>query len=84
MEASQTAVGGTLTELDEHGRDRVIAFFSKNLSPAETDYMANDHELLGLIRFLDRFRSFLEGSDFEIITDSVGDARQRIARHTIA
>ena len=26
IDASQTAVGGTLTELDENGRDRVIAF----------------------------------------------------------
>ena len=70
VDASQTAVGGTLTQLDENGRDRVISFYSKKLSSAEANYTANDRELLALVRFLDRFRCYLEGSDFEIITDN--------------
>lgn len=70
VDASQTAVGGTLTQLDENGKDRVIAFFSKKLSDAETDYSANDRELLGLVRFLERFRCYLEGCTFEIFTDN--------------
>ena len=64
------AVGGTLLQLDDNGTDRVIAFYSKKLSPAEADYSANDHELLGLISFLGRFRCYLEGSTFEIFTDN--------------
>jgi len=70
VDASNMAVGGTLTQLDGNGRDRVIAFFSKKLAPAEQNYTANDRELLGLIRFLERFRCYLEGSEFEIITDN--------------
>jgi len=70
VDASQTAVGGTLTQLDENGKDRVIAFFSKKLSDAEANYSANDRELLGLVRFLERFRCYLEGSTFEIFTDN--------------
>jgi len=70
VDASQTAIGGTLTQLDENGRDRVIAFFSKKLSDAEANYTANDRELLGLVRFLERFRCYLKGSTFEIITDN--------------
>ena len=70
VDASQTAVGGTLTQLDDHGRDRVIAFFSKKLCDAERNYTANDRELLGLVRFLERFRCYLEGSSFEIFTDN--------------
>lgn len=70
VDASQTAVGGTLTQLDENGRDRVIAFFSKKFSDAEANYTANDRELLGLVRFLERFRCYLEGSTFEIFTDN--------------
>ena len=30
FDASQTAVGSTLTQLDENGKDRVIDFYSKN------------------------------------------------------
>ena len=70
IDASTEAVGGTLTQKDDEGNDRVIAFFSKKLSPAETNYTANDRELLGLIYFLERFRCYLEGSEFEIITDN--------------
>ena len=70
VDASQTAIGGTLTQLDENGRDRVIAFYSKKLSDAEANYTANDRELLALVRFLERFRCYLEGSTFKIITDN--------------
>lgn len=70
MDACQVSVGGTLTQLDENGRERVIAYFSKRLSKAEEGYTANDRELLGLVYFLKRFRCYLEGSDFEIITDN--------------
>ena len=63
-------MGGTLTQLDADGRDRVIAFFSKKLSLAEQNYTANDRELLGLVCFLQRFRCYLEGTSFEIFTDN--------------
>ena len=56
VDASEYGVGGTLTQLDDDGRERVIAFFSKKLSPAEQNYTANDRELLGLVYFLERFR----------------------------
>ncbi len=49
-------MGGTLTQLDDEGRDRVIVYFSKKLSPAERDYTANDQELLGLKFFFKRLR----------------------------
>ena len=56
--------------MDSDNRDRVIAFFSKKLSQAEQNYSANDRELLGLIYFLERFRCYLEGSEFEVISDN--------------
>ena len=70
IDASESAVGGTLTQLDDDGNERAIAFFSKKLSQAEQNYTANDRELLGLIYFLQRFRCYLEGSEFEIFTDN--------------
>lgn len=70
VDASQTAIGGTLTQRDENGMDRVISFYSKKLSPAEMNYTANDRELLALVKFLERFRCYLEGSEFEMITDN--------------
>lgn len=45
-DASQLAVGGTLSQLDNEGNERVLSYFSKRLSPAEENYSANDRELL--------------------------------------
>ncbi len=70
IDASQLAVGGTLTQFYDEKRDRVIAYFSKKLSPTEKYYTANDRELLGLLHFLKRFRCYLEGASFEIFTDN--------------
>ena len=70
VDASQKAVGGTLTQLDQNGSDRVIAYYSKKLSTAEEDYTANERELLALVYFLKRFRCYLEGSSFEVFTDN--------------
>lgn len=69
-DASQLAVGGTLTQRDDAGSEYVISFFSKRLSPAEENYSANDRELLGLVYFLQRFRCYLEGTEFEVLTDN--------------
>lgn len=70
VDAMQTAVGGTLTQLDHLKQERVIAYFSKRLNAAEENYTSNERELLGLVYFLKRFRCYLEGSDFEVITDN--------------
>lgn len=48
----------------------MVFYFSKGLSAAEESYSANDRELLGLIYFLQRFRCYIEGSEFEIFTDN--------------
>lgn len=69
-DASQLAVGGNLTQLGEFGEEHAISYFSKQLYPAEENYSANDRELLGLVYFLQRFRCYLEGSEFEIFTDN--------------
>lgn len=70
VDAMQTAVGGTLTQTDDKGRERVIAYYSKILNSAEENYTSNDRELLGLVYFLKPFRCYLEGSTFEVLTDN--------------
>lgn len=67
----QTAVGKTLTQLDENGRDRVSAFFSKRCFDANANDTAKDREWLGLVRLLGmiRFRCYHKVSTFEIFTE---------------
>lgn len=70
VDASQLAVGGTLTQLDDKGNDRVISYYSRKLSDAEEKYTADERELLGLVYCLKRFRCYLEGSSFDVFTDN--------------
>jgi hypothetical protein len=70
IDASQLAVGGTLTQIDDDELEHPVAFYSKKLLPAEANYSANDRELLALLSFLQRFRCYLEGTEFEIFTDN--------------
>lgn len=70
IDASQTAVGSTLTQLDASDGERAIAYMSRRLTAAEQNYTANERELLGLVFALMRFRCYLEGSTFEVITDN--------------
>ena len=70
IDASQRAVGGILTQIDENVVDRAIAYYSKKISNAEQDYTANERELLALVYFLKQFRCYLEGTTFEVFTDN--------------
>lgn len=78
---SQMEVGGTLTQLSGNGTDKAISFFSKRLSPSEENYSANDRELLGVVYFLQRFRCYLEGLEFKILTDSQVQSTFSTNRH---
>lgn len=69
IDASQTAVGGALTKIGENG-EHAVSYFSKRLSPAEENYSANDREHIRLIYFLQRFRYYLEGREFTVLTDN--------------
>eukprot|EP00171_Calliarthron_tuberculosum_P023944 IDg23944t1 len=69
-DASQFAVGGTLTQILDDGKEHAVAYFSKRLSEAEQNYTTNDRELLALVYFLQRFRCYLEGASFEVLTDN--------------
>lgn len=67
IDAGQLAIDGTLAQIGDTGEQEIL-FFSKRLSPEEENYTANDRELLGIIYFLRRFRCYLKGAEFEILT----------------
>lgn len=62
-----TGSEGSLTQISDDG-EHEISYFSKRLSSAEKNYTAGDRELLGLVYFLQRYRCYLEGAYFEVLT----------------
>lgn len=67
-DASNTAVGAVLQQYNEKQWEP-LGFFSKKLSPTESNYSAFDRELLAIYLAIKHFRYFVEGREFSIFTD---------------
>ncbi|POM60326.1 Retrovirus Polyprotein [Phytophthora palmivora] len=71
-DGSDFAIGCALLQADANGRERVIAFESRQLKAAEKNYPIHDKELLAMKYALVKFRVHLLGSKpFVIFTDHV-------------
>jgi reverse transcriptase-like protein len=61
-DASKYAMGAILSQLDSNGDRHPVSFISKTLSPAERNYEIYDRELLAIIRVLEEWRHYIQGS----------------------
>ena len=68
-DASGTALGGFVSQLDDQGRERPITFCSRALKGAEKNYSALDREALAIRFVLSRNRYFLLGYPIKIMSD---------------
>lgn len=70
-DASDRGTGGVLLQPDASGSWKPVAFFSRKMSPAESNYEIYDKELLAIVQAFEEWRAELEGSSdpVEVITD---------------
>ena len=68
-DASKLGVGAVLAQLDNNGDEAPIAYFSKKLNAAQSNYSVTEQECLAVILSLKKFRPYIEGQDFTVITD---------------
>jgi len=70
-DASNYTTGGVLFIKCSDNMWRLVAFISKSLSDTECNYEIHDKEMLAIIRCLEEWRHFLEGTviKFKIWTD---------------
>ncbi|KAH0603597.1 uncharacterized protein H6S33_007256, partial [Morchella sextelata] len=61
-DASDYVSAGVLSQYDDNGTLRPVAYFSKKHSPAECNYEIYDKELLAIIRSFEEWRPELEGA----------------------
>src|SRR6266567_9613196 len=61
-DASKYASGAVLTQTDGNGDRHPCAFISKTFSPTERNYEIYDRELLSIIRALQEWRHYIQGS----------------------
>ena len=67
-DASDKAIGGVLSQLRD-GQDRVIAYWSRQLSKAERNYSTIEREALAAVSAIKQFYPYLYGFSFKLITD---------------
>lgn len=68
-DASPTGLGAVLLQEDSRGVKRVIAYASKALTDLERKYFQTEREALALVWAVDRFRLYLQGVKFKLVTD---------------
>ena len=69
-DSSGYAVGGTLSQYDDQGVLRPVAYFSKKNNPHECNYEIHDKEMLAIIRCLEEWDAELRSvAKFTVLTD---------------
>ena len=87
-DASKEGLGVILSQRDEEGICKPVYYYSKTLNQAQSNYSATERECLAIVEGVKKFRHYLIGREFEIITDahslqwlfSIKDPNSRLAR----
>lgn len=67
-DASDVGIGGILVQ-GEGDEERIIAYMSRKLSSAEKKYHTTEKECLAVLRSIEKFRPYIEGARFTVVTD---------------
>ena len=68
-DASDTAIGAVLSQIDDDGAEHPLAYASKTLSASQQKYTVTKRELLAVLEFCHHFRHYLLGAKFLLRTD---------------
>ena len=68
-DASGTGVGAVLSQINDEGKECVIAYFSRTLSKTERQYCVTRRELLAIVLAVKHFHHYLYGVKFTVRTD---------------
>lgn len=90
-DACNYGLGAVLTQKGDDGEEHPISYASRTLNQAERHYSATEKECLAVVFGILKFRPFIEGLHFEVITDhysllwllQMQDPHGRLARWSV-
>ena len=68
-DASDLAIGGVLSQVNDSGKEQVIAYASNTLTKAQRKYSTTRKELLAVVTFIEHFRHYLAVKPFTLRSD---------------
>lgn len=68
-DASNKAIGATLSQRDVFNKESIISFYSKTLTETQQNYSRTEKELLAILMSLKKFKHLLLGKSFILKTD---------------
>lgn len=68
-DASRTAIGAELFQLDKDGKHRTLGFISRTLKAPERNYHTTELELLAIVFACKKFRNHILGYPIKVLTD---------------
>jgi len=68
-DASDVGVGAVLSQSDDDGVEKPVAFASQSLSARERNYSTTEKEAYAIVYALRHFRVYLLGRQFKLVTD---------------
>jgi hypothetical protein len=67
--ASKEGLGGVLSQVDDQGHEKVIAYYGRRLNSAERNYSVTEIELLAALESIRHWRPYLWGRKFKLVVD---------------
>ena len=79
-DTSDTGIGAVLSQNDNEGKEKVIAYASKTLNATERNWIITEKKCLAVVWAIEHFRTYLDtGKTFDVYTDHV--ALQTLRNH---
>ena len=67
--ANKEGLGGVLSQQDDDGRERVVAYHGRRLNKHERNYTVTEIELLAAVDSIKHWRPYLWGRSFKLVVD---------------
>lgn len=68
-DASEKGAGAVLSQVDDQGAERVVAFWSRRFTSSEANYSVTEREALAAVQAVEKWRIYLWGRHFTLRTD---------------